>query len=291
MPSESHAKPHLRKEVGCARPEWEHLLSMAQQKLSAYRLPRPPEGLAPGGTYALDIHVYAAGDGARYTLYYIDQERKISAPNDYRTVIGSFHGEVRTRRKSNASPPEPLPVGSIVDFRGRRIIVGASDHRNTHLPIPIVLRDNAFNTITPVNFHAMPLDQPRITQHWGERAQWYKHYQVGGVALKGHNGVDLESQPGQPIYAVDNGIVIETGHEQTGYGTYIRLRHTWGESLYARLSVFAGDIGRQIKAGYIIGRASNGHLHLGIRKAGYQRADGWGGYSDPTGHIRTAQHS
>ncbi len=129
--------------------------------------------------------------------------------------------------------------------------------------------------------------EPRLLQRWGENPGYYLRYQVGGVPLQGHNGLDIALEVGSPVLAVDRGRVIAIGHDRSGWGRYVRLEHRWGESLYAHLQGFVVECGQQVARGDLLGYSGapleDGppHLHLGIRVVPFFRGDGWGGYTDP----------
>ncbi len=131
-----------------------------------------------------------------------------------------------------------------------------------------------------------------ITQHYGENKDFYKRYKIGGVPLRGHEGVDLRASVGTPILAVADGFaqeVIDQG--KVGYGKYIKLIHDFGETIYAHISELKIRQGTEVKKGKIIalsgntGNSTGPHLHFGLRINPYNRRDGWGGYSDPEPYL------
>ena len=130
-----------------------------------------------------------------------------------------------------------------------------------------------------------------ISQLWGENPDYYRRYSYDGVALKGHNGVDFLTPTGTLLYAADGGEVAQTGFEADGFGNYLLLRHTWGESIYAHLESVAVAVGQVVGRGQYVGASGNSggstgpHLHFAIRINPYQRGDGWGGYSDPLPYL------
>lgn len=131
-----------------------------------------------------------------------------------------------------------------------------------------------------------------ITQHYGENPEIYKQYKIGGVALKGHEGLDLRAASGTEVVACDDGFCQEALDQgSVGYGRYIKLIHAWGESVYAHLSDFKIKQGEEVRAGTVIGlsgstgNSTGPHLHLGLRINPYNRADGWGGYTDPKPYL------
>ncbi len=90
--------------------------------------------------------------------------------------------------------------------------------------------------------------------------------------VKMHTGVDWAAPTGTPVYASGNGVVEKVGWE-SGYGKYIRLRHTNGyETAYGHLSAFARGIddGTHVRQGQVIGfvgstgLSTGSHLHYEI---------------------------
>lgn len=131
-----------------------------------------------------------------------------------------------------------------------------------------------------------------VTQKFGERPEYYSQFKIGGVVLRGHEGEDYRAENGTEVVACDEGFcqeVLDQG--KTGYGKYVKIVHSWGESVYAHLQEFKVKQGAQAKQGQTIalsnnsGNSSGAHLHFGIRVNPYNRADGWGGYSDPAPYF------
>ena len=121
-----------------------------------------------------------------------------------------------------------------------------------------------------------------LTQGFGENPDWYARF-----GLSGHNGVDWGLPVKTPIVAVDAGEAIEVLDDPPGFGRYVKLKHTWGESLYAHLEQQLVRQGQTVGAGHLVGMSGNTgnstgpHLHFGLRIAPYDRGDGWQGYADP----------
>ena len=89
---------------------------------------------------------------------------------------------------------------------------------------------------------------------------------------KMHTGVDWAGPTGTPIYASGNGVIEKAGWE-SGYGKYIRIRHTNGyETAYGHMSAFARGIdeGVRVRQGQVIGfvgstgLSTGAHLHYEI---------------------------
>jgi len=131
-----------------------------------------------------------------------------------------------------------------------------------------------------------------ITQYFGARPEYYSQFTIGGVKLKGHNGTDYRASNGTEVVACDDGFcqeVLDQG--KIGYGKYIKIIHSWGESVYAHLQEFKVKQSAEVKKGQTIalsdntGNSSGAHLHFAIRINPYNRADGWGGYTDPEPYL------
>ncbi len=89
---------------------------------------------------------------------------------------------------------------------------------------------------------------------------------------KMHTGVDWAAASGTAIYASGNGVVEKAGLE-SGYGKYIRIRHTNGyETAYGHMTAFARGIdeGTRVRQGQVIGfvgstgLSTGSHLHYEI---------------------------
>jgi murein DD-endopeptidase MepM/ murein hydrolase activator NlpD len=135
----------------------------------------------------------------------------------------------------------------------------------------------------PTNPLLAPFDgRYPITQLFGENPADYATF-----GLRGHNGLDLGAPTGTAIRAVDTGLAFQVENDPKGYGLFVKLRHDWGESLYAHLSDFAIQPGQHVTKGQIVGRSgstgnsSGPHLHFALRISPYNMDDGWLGYGDP----------
>lgn len=114
----------------------------------------------------------------------------------------------------------------------------------------------------------MPLDSAKLTSDYGMRT----HPVLGG--RRAHNGIDLASPTGTPIYATADGIVSKA-EWFGGYGNYIQIEH--GSDLqtrYGHLSRYAVESGQRVRKGDLIGyvgstgRSTGPHLHYEVRIAG-----------------------
>ncbi|MBM4302813.1 MAG: M23 family peptidase [Deltaproteobacteria bacterium] len=107
-----------------------------------------------------------------------------------------------------------------------------------------------------------------VTSSFGYRRNPYD----GSYKL--HAGVDIAAEPGTPVRAPADGVVIFSGYRE-GYGKVIVLDHGYGiRTLFGHnSSVFVGQ-GSRVKRGETIsqvgntGRSTGPHLHYEIRKNG-----------------------
>ena len=97
-----------------------------------------------------------------------------------------------------------------------------------------------------------------------------------------HYGIDVAGKLGNPIYAVDNGVVVYSGWNNWGYGNVIVIDHGNGwQSLYSHLSTIGVSCGASVYQGGTIGymgstgNSSGPHLHFELRSDKYGRPNPW----------------
>lgn len=113
-----------------------------------------------------------------------------------------------------------------------------------------------------------PLRNYRLTSSFGPRVN-----PVTGVPGF-HGGLDLAAPEGTDVYAVREGVVIETA-ENSVYGKYVMIRHgeSW-VSLYGHLSAITALLNSSVRSGSLIGRvgstgqSTGPHLHFELRQNG-----------------------
>ncbi len=95
-----------------------------------------------------------------------------------------------------------------------------------------------------------------------------------------HYGIDIAGDIGNPVYAIDNGVIVFAGPSQWGYGNEIVVDHGNGwQSLYAHLSAIDVSCGQSVLKGAVIGavgqtgNATGPHLHFELRSAKFGRVD------------------
>jgi len=121
---------------------------------------------------------------------------------------------------------------------------------------------------------------PFVTQKFGARPEYYAKY-----GMKGHNGIDFRTRDTNKfIIACDDGEVMLAGNDGS-YGQCVRIKHTWGLSIYAHNSQLLvntdGEVPMKVKRGQRIAVAGASgdtgtppaeHCHFGIRINGVKNS-------------------
>ena len=111
-----------------------------------------------------------------------------------------------------------------------------------------------------------PLTEYRISSTFGERRNPFNRAKVSM-----HNGIDMPSPAGTPIYATASGVVT-MAKVNGGYGNMVEINH--GGTIvtrYAHMSEIKSKLDSIIKKGDIIGhvgstgKSTGNHLHYEIR--------------------------
>lgn len=143
-----------------------------------------------------------------------------------------------------------------------------------------------------------PVRPYAINQAFGLNGDYYKAH---GINIKGHNGIDLRANHGQPIYAAHDGVAYYEIDEDQGHGIVIRTtqlydykgQQVWMKSVYWHLCNFLKEPKYKpliktdgspcpVKRGDLIAYADNtglstgDHLHFAIKPivAGKAPVDG-----------------
>ncbi len=104
-----------------------------------------------------------------------------------------------------------------------------------------------------------------ISSYWHEYGPWWRN----GY----HEGLDIATDWGNPIYAAEAGTVMEAEYGwNNGYGNYVKINHHNGFiTLYAHMSELNCQTGQRVEKGDVIGfigstGVSTGpHLHFEVR--------------------------
>lgn len=109
--------------------------------------------------------------------------------------------------------------------------------------------------------------------------------------LIGHHGIDFMLPVETPIFACDDGLVIQAG-PNGDFGISVVLTHTWGESICAHLKEIKITPNQTAKKGDILGLSgetgvvSGPHLHFGIKPKDAEVNNGYFGFIDPAPFLQ-----
>lgn len=97
----------------------------------------------------------------------------------------------------------------------------------------------------------------------------------GEPGARQHKGIDIAAPKGTSVTTTSEGRVIRIGHDPSGFGNFIEVRHPNGlTSLYAHLSRVDVTTGASVQQGQRIGLvgstgySTGPHLHFEIRRNG-----------------------
>ena len=136
-----------------------------------------------------------------------------------------------------------------------------------------------------------------VTQWFGENYDLY----MRAIGTTGHNGLDLVRKHGEPMYAIEDGTIVNVKDDSGGFGKHLRLLSDEPDKdglynlwVYAHNSINLVQVGQKVKAGqHICNMGNTGfvisgatpywkvnpyagtHLHIGVRKVKRPRRGGW----------------
>lgn len=97
--------------------------------------------------------------------------------------------------------------------------------------------------------------------------------QYGQRGVRAHEGIDIAAPIGSSILSVDDGVVIYSGQDLSGYGNITVIAHRHGYfSVYAHAMKNYTSKGQKVHKGQVIalvgmtGRSTGPHLHFEIRR-------------------------
>jgi LysM repeat protein len=109
---------------------------------------------------------------------------------------------------------------------------------------------------------------------WPTTETWISGYEYSPST--NHRGIDIAGSIGNPVYAVDDGVVVYSNWNTMGYGNLIVVDHGNGwQSVYAHLDSFLNYCGDNVSQGEQIatlgntGNSSGPHLHFELRSETY----------------------
>jgi len=126
-----------------------------------------------------------------------------------------------------------------------------------------------------------------VSQFFGENKALYAQFDMAG-----HNGIDLVRPWGEPIYAVEAGVVVKVKDNPHGYGKHIKIASNNLEWAYGHHAQNLVKVNDKVFAGQMIATMGNTgftvsgntpywnsnpyagtHLHIGVREI--SQGSGW----------------
>lgn len=152
-----------------------------------------------------------------------------------------------------------------------------------------------------------------VSQWFGENRALY----FSRLKMEGHNGIDIVAPHGTPLYAVEDGIVVEVKDSPEGYGKHLRFvsEASGSEWTYGHNSENYVKVGDEIKrgqhiadmgnTGFVVSSIDGGgfwklgsnkwagtHLHLGRRQVliSKRKKAGYWQYNKKTPYIQVLNY-
>ncbi|OWK98056.1 hypothetical protein AP75_08135 [Kaistella haifensis DSM 19056] len=188
-----------------------------------------------------------------------------TSKTDIRTELDSLKSLIK--QYNAAGKLRKMQYENLQDSLKQLILKSDNNSKNnTQLEQPNSISDENewFPSISKI---VMPLkNNLSITSGYGSRI-----HPIFGMR-KMHNGIDLKADH-EDVYAVLDGIVIESGWDSKGGGNYIKMKHfDRFETAYLHLSQMYYRTGEKVRAGFIIGKSGNTgnstgpHLHFAVKE-------------------------
>lgn len=153
---------------------------------------------------------------------------------------------------------------------GARLIIPGGEREFVNWGPPIITRDNPAVARTYGPGYCGEVYDGAVGAGafvWPTTERYISGYKYSPAT--NHRGIDIAGSLGNPIFAIDAGVVVYAGWSNLGYGSLIVLDHGNGwQSLYAHLSAIYVSCGQSIFQGTSIGavgstgNSSGSHLHF-----------------------------
>ncbi len=231
-----------------------------------------PHRLRPGQTLNIlpvdgAYYQWHAGDGLNGVaqFYGVTAEDIVNWPGNH----------LDPQRIGDYSNPEIPPGTWLIIPGGRRAFVSWS--------APIIPRSNpASAKVLGPGFCGEILEGPVGSGAfiWPARNHFLSGYDYTPQA--NHYGLDIDGETGDPVYAVDSGVVVYAGWNDWGYGNLVVVDHGNGwQSLYAHLNSLNVSCGSYVTQGDVIaaigstGNSTGSHLHFELMHSEYGKVNPW----------------
>lgn len=169
---------------------------------------------------------------------------------------GCLGGVLLLASGCSSVPVRPAPAQGLFQKQETPSAVVINGNR---APLPISIPPSV-NHSSDSGF-VWPVREGKVSSFFGSRRRDY------------HEGIDINTARGNPIYAAKDGEVIYSSRKIKGYGNMIVVRHDSGlATVYAHNKKNLVRVGAKVRQGQLLayvgatGKATGPHLHFEIRK-------------------------
>ena len=231
----------------------------------------PVTGSAQGVTYVVRNGDTLSEIGKRLGVEMVQLARMNGIPPPYNIRAGQnliLPGALTIA--ANLPAPNPQTIQGQIEILSR-----SAGQTLPYAPVPAtVATATAPSPATKATVAALPPPPARATNGmvWPVRGQVASTFgsKGGGIA---NDGIDIRAPAGQPVVAVDNGVVAYAGNELKGLGNLVLIQHTgnW-VSAYANAGSISVQKGQTVTRGQAIattgqsGNAKITGLHFELRR-------------------------
>jgi murein DD-endopeptidase MepM/ murein hydrolase activator NlpD len=230
-----------------------------------------PETLLWGNYFTLKDDPHSLMPGQVLKILPVDGAYHYVTPDNTLEKIASFYGvepqAITDWPSNNLDPNRPV-------LQPDTFLVIPGGHRElTNWTVPTITRGEKATAVN--NFGQCPGGYSGAVGTGAFVWPADRHFLSGYDYTSIHHGLDIKAKLGDPIYAVDSGVVVYAGPNDYGYGNLVVIDHGNGwQSAYAHLSQWNVVCGQSVfQAGVIglagsTGRSSGPHLHFELRYNG-----------------------
>ena len=213
------------------------------------------------------LHIWSAGEGLNGVAEFYDVTPE--------TIINYAGNNLKLASLGDLSNPNIEP--------GTRLIIPGGKGHYSDWRIPRITREDPATALN-VGPGACPSQYDGVLGTlnfvWPLSSRSLSGYDYAPSA--NHYGIDIGGAIGDPVFAVDNGVVVYAGWNDWGYGNMVVVDHGQGwQSLYGHMSTVEVSCGQEVYRSDLVGTvgetgmAVGPHLHFELRNDDYGRVNPW----------------